>query len=1160
MFRAARRPGRRADPGGRRALIALVCVVAAALHASQLSDRSSREQAYRANNVGVAMLERFDYAAAADRFREALRLEPSLALAQINLAIALYYLPDPEHALEEATAAARLAPTSLQPLYLLGLIARDANRDADALGLFQRVLAIDPADIGSAVNIAQIYIQDRMYQQAVPLLRRAVDAEPFNITATYSLGLALTRTGAADEGQRLLDRSQALRQTGYGTVLSKSYLEQGRYAEAVASTGAEADLVDVAAPQTSFAAETIAPAAPRDRVQSPFGRTFTAADLADGGRGLAEAMGGGVALADIDGDGDLDVCVADGGGVRILRNDAGRFVDATAASGVQPPRADEVPIGCLAGDYDNDTKPDLFVLAAGRSRLYHNDGGGRFTDVTDAAGLPAFPFLPGAAAFVDVDHDGDLDLVVAGLVDVAASRARAADRALAFPRDFAEAPIRLLRNNGDGRFTDITRESGLGAAGHAIAIVPTDYDDRRDIDLVVVNRDRPPALFKNLRDGTFRDVASETGLIGVFEEGDEITSVAAGDVNKDGFTDLFFGRARTAGAFAMSDGRTRFTTAPGPATTADAGATEIADVDSDGLLDLIAWSGGRMSVARNVGRDWVDVSTSMTGQASAQPAASSRAVAVGDVDGDGGEDVVVLAADGSVTLWRSRASAPRHSVAVRLKGRVSNRAGVGAKIQMRAGSLSQRIETSSATPSVAPADVVFGLGARSAGDVVRVLWPSGILQAETLQAPATQTIAVEELDRKPSSCPFLYTWNGERFEFVTDFMGGGEMGYWEAPGRRNVPDPVEFVRIDGAQLKPRNGAYELRVTNELEETVYVDRLALIAVDHDPDVDIFPNEGMTDPPKPFKVFAVRGTRPVRAWDDHGHDVSDRVATLDRRYPDDFPLAPIRGYAQPHTLRIDIGADARAPVLLLTAWTDYAFSSDNVAGHQMGLSLTPPALDVKDASGAWRPLVADIGIPVGRPQTIAVDLSRALRPGERELRIATNMRIYWDRIAVAALVAQPRLRLQTLSAASAQLRERGYSAEVFPDGREPASYDYTRVSLESPWKVMPGRYTRVGDVRSLLARADDRFVVAKTGDEIALTFGAPPLADGLRRTFLLEADGFSKEMDINSASPDRVEPLPFHGMTRYPYGPFDRVPDRAARERYRAEFNTRVVARN
>jgi hypothetical protein len=526
---------------------------------------------------------------------------------------------------------------------------------------------------------------------------------------------------------------------------------------------------------------------------------------------------------------------------------------------------------------------------------------------------------------------------------------------------------------------------------------------------------------------------------------------------------------------------------------------------------------------------------------------------------------------------------------------------VGAKIETRAGSLVQKLETYSVWPAPAPADLIFGLGKRQAADAVRVIWPAGIVQAETeiakVSASGNPALSVTELDRKPSSCPYLYTWNGERFEFITDFMGGGEMGYLEEPGRLNKPDPVEYVRIRGDQLKPRNGRYELRVTNELEETIYADRFQLIAVDHPVDVEVYPNEGMTDPPKPFRLFATQGARPPEsAIDDHGHDVLDLVSKMDRRYPDDFNKHHIRGYADLHTLTLDLEStrvsranassyssnkrtksdhvkgrerrrrsglrDARAPgVLLLTGWTDYAWSSDNVAAAQAKKTMMLPALQVKDARGRWRTVIEDIGIPVGRPQTVTVDLTGKFLSSSRQVRIVTNMRIYWDQILVDTSGGNLPIKATHLDPEEADLQWRGFSAEITPDGREPFGYDYRRVSFTSPWKTMTGRYTREGDVRALLIATDDMFVIGRPGDEISLVFDAaklPALLRGWSRTFLLYADGFSKEMDINSASPDQVYPLPFHGMSKYPYLSPEAYPLTAERQQYIERYNTRYVA--
>ncbi|HEV2764201.1 MAG TPA: ASPIC/UnbV domain-containing protein, partial [Pyrinomonadaceae bacterium] len=556
-------------------------------------------------------------------------------------------------------------------------------------------------------------------------------------------------------------------------------------------------------------------------------------------------------------------------------------------------------------------------------------------------------------------------------------------------------------------------------------------------------------------------------------------------------------------------------------------------------------------------------------------------------------------------VFRNEGGNRNASVRVRLAGKVSNRAGVGAKVEVRAGSLQQKLETYSAPPAPAPSDVTFGLGPRAFADAVRVLWPSGVVQAETevpraapdspnADAAQTVTLPVTELDRKPSSCPYLYAWNGERFEFVTDFMGGGELGYWAAPGVRAAPDPDEYVRIRGDQLRERDGRYELRVTNELEEALFLDRLQLVSVAHPAGVEVYPNEGLGNPTHAeSRLYATRDARPPRAArDEHGHDVLPQLTKLDRRYPDDFRLKPVRGYAEPHALVLDLGEtrnderrnlNARQSerrnvngrqklssssfivprsslILLLTGWTDYAFSSDNVAAAQRGMSLSAPELQVRDARGRWRTVVRNIGIPVGRPQTVAVDLTGKFLSASREVRILSNMRIYWDQALVGTSDAGAELRVERLEAASADLSWRGFSAVSTPDGREPFGYDFERVSYSSPWKVLPGLYTREGDVRALLTAVDDMFVVSRPGDAVALSFDAralAPLPEGWTRTFLLYADGFSKEMDINSASPHELAPLPFHGMKNYPYTAPESYPSTPAHRAYVETYNTRAV---
>ena len=351
------------------ALLAVFPVLAATL-AAPPTPAPSLEAAYRANNVGVGLLEQFRHEEAAAAFRKALALAPGLALARANLAIALLNEPKLDEARDEAKAAAAALPGVAQPQYVLGLAARGLGLTAEAMAAFQAVLAVDPQDVGSRVNLGQLLLQERRYPEAIELLRAAVAAEPFNATATYNLGLALVRSGSTEEGQRAMDRFRALKESGYATLLATAYPEQGRYAEALASTGAEADLVDAATPPARFVDATgrwLAPASP--------GLPMTAGPPAGD-----PSLQGRVTLSDVDGDGDLDLVSVGPEGTRLFLNEGGRFVESTAARGLDRSFA---AFGAVVADVDNDTRPDLLLLGAAGPRLWHNDGA-RFTDVTAA--------------------------------------------------------------------------------------------------------------------------------------------------------------------------------------------------------------------------------------------------------------------------------------------------------------------------------------------------------------------------------------------------------------------------------------------------------------------------------------------------------------------------------------------------------------------------------------------------------------------------------------------------------------------------------------------------------------------------------------------------------------------------------------------------------
>ncbi|MBA2356221.1 MAG: VCBS repeat-containing protein [Acidobacteria bacterium] len=1123
-------------------------VTLAVVVAAQPGPRDIRERAWQANNLGVAYLEQFNYDKAAAQFEAALAVDPGLVPARVNLAIAQLYAPDLAAAQKSATAASAAADAPPHADFVLGLIARSENREADGLAAFRRVLQADPDDVASLVNVGQLLLQQRAYAEAVPMFGRAVELEPYNVSALYNLAVAQTRAGAREAGAATTAKFQSLRETGYGTTYSNAYMEQGRYAEAILSTGAEADLAPNEAPALTYTAQ-----------EQAFG-----AVVPDGGWRAAGA-------ADLDADGRTDVIGVTATALDLYTTGAAGVLTRTLPAGTPsiPLPASFEAHGVIAADIDNDGKCDLVALGRGGVVILRQRDTLTFEDVTRATGITTTLDVR-TAALVDLDHDGDVDLVFGG-----ATRDQAAAAALA-----------VWRNNGDGTFADISGSALPGQTPLVVrSIVPTDVDLRRDIDLLVLADDGKVRLWRNMRDASFREMSEAVGLAALPAAG----AMAVADVTKDGYPDIVLSVSTGSSVLAVGSSSNNFTSRALAAVPAGATALQVTDVDNDGLLDVVAVTAAGVRVIRQVGVAWEDVSERVRSNANGRtsptatpaegvgagpgvgaglvrrgvgrtsPTATSGGLLLLDADRNGAIDVLTTH-DGAARLLL--ASAPtRPSMSVTLTAQVSNRSGVGSKVEMRAGSLWQKLETSAAWPAAAPADLLFGLGARPAADVVRVLWPAGIVQAEAL-TPETQKAArleVVELDRKPSSCPYLYTWTGDRFEFVTDFLGGGEMGYQVSPGVYSTPDPEEFVRIPGDRLRARDGRYELRITNELEETLFLDHLSLLAVDHPAGVDVFPKEGLVSAPVPaLQLQAVIDRRPAaRVVDASGDDATVAAAGLDRLFVDGLPRLPIRGYARPHAITIDLGAQTPidGAVLLLTGWTDYAFSSDNVAAAQAGHALHPPALQVRGVDGQWQTIIGEIGVPVGRPQTIVVDLSDRFVGSSREVRITTSMRVYWDQIEVATRADGPAPVVARLPTATADLHWRGFSAVA--TRQEPLTFDYAQVSSGSPWKQMPGRYTREGDVRALLEAVDDQFVVARPGDEVAFAVEAralPPLRDGWRRTFILHADGFSKEMDLNSASPDQAWPLPSHRMTRYPT-PASPLDEPAWFTRY----NTRVVGR-
>jgi hypothetical protein len=728
----------------------------------------------------------------------------------------------------------------------------------------------------------------------------------------------------------------------------------------------------------------------------------------------------------------------------------------------------------------------------------------------------------------------------------------------------------------------------LGNSKSAAAI-GSDYNQSRDVDFYVVNFGGPDKLLSNSRDGTFKDVTEAVGISG----GGKKFAAAVGDFSKDGYPDIYVPRAEAGALIFKSSGKGTFTRVtvregeqPADHSKRIAWMAQFVDYDNDGSLDVFVVNGAsqleeadsnRLQLLRNQGDGtFKDVSAEVG--LHELPRSFARGAAFGDYDGDGDVDVLVVQNGGRPLLLRNDGGSQNNWVKVKPTGMRSNRLGIGTKVEVKAGSLWQKIEVGAGSGylSQSSTEVLVGLGKRKKVDAVRLLWPSGVLQAE-MNVAARRTTNVKELDRKGTSCPILYAWNGERYEFVTDFLGGSAIGYLLAPGVYNYPDTDEYIKVRSDQLKEKDGFYSIKMNDQLEEVIMVDQVKLLVIDHPAEVDVFPNERlMPSPPYPeFKTFVVRTARPpISASDSHGENLLPLIEKVDRRYPGNFGVLPFKGYAEEHAITLDLGdlptnptlsgqaETQRRILLLMTAWIDYADSSSNLAASQAGVKLIPPYLQVPNDNGQWVTVIPSMGFPAGLPKTMTVDLTGKFLTPDYRVRIVTSMRIYWDEILVASgrdvANGSDGVKITELQPARASFQWRGYPREYSPDGRLPLVYDYSIIEPHAPWKTFVGDATRYGDVTELLLDKDDIYVIMLHGDEITVEFDArrlPSLPAGWKRDFFVYADGFGKDMDVNSARPDTIEPLPFHGMSSYPYPKTERYPDDTIHSEYRRQYNTR-----
>jgi tetratricopeptide (TPR) repeat protein len=1093
-------------------------------------------EAVRLNNRGVAQMSQQFTERAATSFAEAFQKDPKLAQAALNEGIALMAQQKLEEAKKALQQAIALEPNNAQAWYNLGLAQHAGNELEPALASFQQAVKIDPRDADSTYFEGVCYQEMKQLDKAIAIFQKALEIDPLHASAEFQLARALQRSGRTAEAKDHFKRFQHLTSTKIGAPIGLSYGEQGHYST----------VTPVAEPEAGR--KTMIPV------------KMVAQPMVTGKTAPFTTTGGACSL-DVTGSGRMDLVLMQAGAqaIRVLHSKGdGSFEewDAAAAGLKAKGRA----VACAVGDYDGDGLNDLAVALDDAVLLFRNLGHGKFQDVTAEAGLTPRN-RPSGITFVDYDHDGDLDLLLTGA-----------------PLKEGDAPNVLWRNNGNKTFTEWTEPTGLGGSGKTNAVILTDFNNDRAVDLAVTGDGPAPLIYVNPREGKY-----PTQALYEDEKLPATVGIAVLDFNKDGWMDIAVTHAGAPGLTLWRNvegenhiGR-RFERVELPLQGAlrGWGLTPV-DIDNDGWIDLAAIvetkAGPRVKVFRNRGDgSFEDVSHAL-GLDAVKLVAPRGLIAVDD---NGAPDLIVTQLNAPPVLLRNVGGNKNHSVRLDLTGFADNKTALGVKVEIFSSGHWQKWELAGASgyQTQGPPQILVGLGDAEGIDLLRILWPTGVLQDE-IDLPHQPVIAMKEADRRGSSCPVLFVWDGHKYKLVTDVIGAAVVGHWFTPTRRNIPNPGEWIKIDGAQVALVKGKLSLRFMEPMEEVNYIDQLRLVAVDHPENVEVNPDERFLDDP-PFasgRVVASAGARlPVGAWDGEGRDVLEQLSRRDHKFASGFTPLPYDGFANLHALTLDLGPldaqspqdaqsplDAKSPLrLLMTGYVNYFSATSLYAAWQAGITPISPYVEAQAPNGSWQRIADDVGFPAGLERTIVVDLSGKLPSGARRIRLVTNLEIYWDQVLIDNH-AEAEARTAELPLALATLHFRGYPTQI--EGASPGDldYDYDRVSLTGPFQHQRGNYTRMGDVTELVKSIDDRYVIFGSGEEIAAEFDAaklPALAAHWKRDYFFYANGFVKDMDWWDASPFTVAQLPFHKMSAYPYPESEKFPDDTDALDYQLNWNDR-----
>jgi tetratricopeptide (TPR) repeat protein len=1070
-------------------------------------------------NLGKAYLEKGEHPRAIEVLTAALELDPRSVAAKRNMARAQLFSGKLETALEQLEKLRESQPDAVATTYLIGVAHARLSHFDEAVPYFEQAARLDANPAAIRFQLAKAYEAVGQHDKAVEQLEETIKLDPQHTAAHYRLAMQARQAEQMDQSRQHLQEYIRLRDM-FGDMSDNPMA-------LVACIYTEAEL-----PEVGQRVAAVSSAAIDVRFTDATDEVFVKS---------TDRSAAAVGIIEMDDRGRYTLLVPDPqGGLSLMAlSAAGQFERKPLPLKLPDPGDLQ---DCIIGNFhdeqaeevaDSFTVSGLFadVMMIGRTRAYllMRTGPDVFQDVTESAGLAG---LTGhAAEWIDWEHDGDLDLVVA-----------------------RQSGLELWQNNGNGTFSEVAADVGIPNTIHCVDVEAVDLDSNGAVDFVAARGAEPTLVYENLRAGRMAPMPEPPGPWPAARR------VLANDVNNDGHPDVVLVSETQADILlGQTASRQRIDFAE-----LSVEAAALLDYDNDGWLDLCGVGKdrdqpgiGRTGLWRNNGSGtWIDVSAESS--LDAEMPSPMRDVTAADFDGDGDTDLLLLTSDSKLRYLRNDGGHINGQLKVRLFSLLmGNRGGIGTQIEVREGDFGATRWVQREWP------VEIGLNGRTRLDAVRTVWPDGVVRSRTMIDRTGQPLDLVVTEYvSTGSCPYLYVWGGDEFRFVTDLLGSGALGVPVSREELEPVNPRELVVVGGGdRFRPRDGAYTIKITNEQRETDYLDFFKLLAVDHPPDVEIHSTDMLTAPPfSPSKMRVLDNPLPpIRAEGDDGIDRTEEVQQADGRFAPPGPILPppLRGVCRPMALTLDFGPipTDRPLVLALTGWTHYGTSSSNIALSQNpSVQVTQPRLEAETSAGDWVALDVGLGLPAGKTKTILCELDGRLPPGAKRLRLTTTHEIRWDRIALLQRRTLDAAAVHELKFNRANLDWRGFSEIGSSGAGQPPTPDYRIVSDSPPWHTsLEGWHTRYGDVYPLVAEADSQVVLLNGGDVLTLHARAddlPPVPRRMNRTFLLYSVGWNKEGDPNTFGGDKVEPLPGDAETAYADADDDR-------KDWRIRYNTRWI---